>query len=168
LLGENVDVALRAGPLPPDSTAFVAHRIAMMRRVLAASPRWLRKHGAVHEPEQLSGKDCLIQIALGGELVRWTLHRGSEQRTVAVSGHIRTNTPTALRTLAVDGLGIALLPEWIIAEDLAANRLRTVLPEWSSAPVAAWAIHRAELRGNARVRAFLDALEIREIGAALT
>ncbi len=161
MIGEGVDLALRAGPPPPDSTAFVAHRVATMRRVLVAAPRWLRKHGRVREPEQLASKDCLVQIALGGELVRWTLHRGSEQRTITVGGQFRTNAPIALRALAVDGLGIALLPDWLVKDDLASERLRRVLPDWSSAPIAAWAIHRAELRGNPRVSAFLDAVELR-------
>ncbi len=160
MIGEGVDLALRAGPLPPDSTAFVAHRVATMHRVLVAAPRWLRKHGRVREPEQLAGKECLVQIALGGEVVRWTLHRGSEQRTITVGGQFRTNAPIALRALAVDGLGIALLPDWLVKDDLAADSLRPVLPDWSSAPIAAWAIHRAELRGNPRVSAFLDALAL--------
>jgi DNA-binding transcriptional LysR family regulator len=161
LIGESVDVALRAGPPPPDSTAFVARRIATMHRVLVASPRWLRKHGRLREPEQLVRQDCLVQVALGGETVRWTLHRRTEQRTITVRGQIRTNAPLALRTLAVDGLGVALLPDWLVEDDIAADRLRRVLPEWSSAPLAAWAIHRSELRGNQRLAAFLDTLELR-------
>ena len=160
LIGEGVDVALRAGPPPPDSTAFMARRLATMHRVLVASPRWLRKHGRVREPEQLAGTDCLVQVALGGETVRWMLRRGEEQRTITVRGHIRTNAPLALRTLAVDGLGVALLPDWLVEDDIAADRLRRILPEWSSAPLTAWAIHRAELRGNPRLAAFLDVLEL--------
>ncbi len=159
LIGERVDLALRAGPPPPDSTAFVAHRIATMHRVLVASPRWLKKHGSVREPEQLAARECLVQVALGGELVRWTLHRGKEQRTVAVAGHLRTNAPSALRALALDGLGVAMLPDWLVADDLADNRLRRVLPDWSSSPIPAWAIHRTELRGNPRVMALLEVLE---------
>lgn len=159
LIGEGVDVALRAGPPPPDSTAFVARRIATMHRILVASPRWLRKHGRLREPEQLAGAECLVQVALGGETVRWTLQRASDQRTITVRGQIRTNAPLALRTLAIDGLGVALLPDWLVEEDITADRLRRVLPEWSSAPLAAWAIHRSELRGNPRLVAFLDALD---------
>lgn len=159
LIGESVDLALRAGPPPPDSTGYVAHRIAVMRRVVVAAPRWLKKFGNVRAPEELATKECLLQVALGGERVPWTLHRGDEQRTISVDGHLRINTPAALRTLAVDGLGIALLPEWLIEADLSANRLRRVLPQWASAPIPAWAIHRAELRGSPRIQALLTAFE---------
>jgi DNA-binding transcriptional LysR family regulator len=63
-----------------------------------------------------------------------------------------------LRDLAIEGHGIAFLPDWLVADDLEAGRLRRVLPEWHSAPLTAWAIHRAELRGSANVRALLEVL----------
>lgn len=94
--------------------------------------------------------------------MRWTLHRSDEQRTITVRGHISTNAPLALLTLALEGLGIALLPDWLVKDDIAAGHLQRLLPDWSSAPIAAWAIHRAELRGNPRVTAFLDALAVSE------
>jgi DNA-binding transcriptional LysR family regulator len=71
---------------------------------------------------------------------------------------LRSNAPIALRDLAIAGTGIAYLPEFLVEEDLAAGRLRRVLPAWTSRPLMAWAVHRAELRGTARLRAFLDVL----------
>ena len=159
LVGEGVDVAIRAGTPPPDSTAFVAHPLATMDRFLVAAPRWLRKHGAPREPEQLTSRPCLVQVTLGGAVVKWWLRRGSEDRTIEVRGQLRSNAPIALRDLAVEGAGIAYLPDFLVAGDLAAGRLRRVLPEWSSPPWHATAIHRAELRGAPRLRAFLDAME---------
>jgi DNA-binding transcriptional LysR family regulator len=158
LVGEGVDVALRAGSPPPDSTAFVAHPVLSMVRVLVAAPRWLKKHGTPREPEDLAGRDALVQVTPAGNVVRWTLRRGTEEKTVAVSGPIRLNAPLALRDLAVDGLGIAYLPEWLVTGDLAAGRLRRVLPQWSSHSITAWAIYRSELRGSPRLRALLEAL----------
>jgi len=78
--------------------------------------------------------------------------------SVEVRGRLRTNTPSALRDLAIDGAGIAFLPDWLVAPALAQNDLRRVLPDWSSLPITAWAIYRSELRGNARLKAFLEAL----------
>ncbi len=73
-------------------------------------------------------------------------------------GQLRTNAPSALRDLALRGAGIAYLPDWLVARDLESGGLKRVLPEWASAPITAWAIYRAELRGVLRLRAFLDAL----------
>ena len=160
LVAEGVDVAIRAGSPPPDSTAFVAHPIMSMERILVAAPRWLRKHGSPRRPEQLARKDALVQVTPAGNVVRWVLRRGAagEATPIDVRGQVRANAPLALRTLAVDGLGVAFLPDWLVEDDIAEGRLRRVLPEWSSGPITAWAIHRTELRGSPRVRALLEAL----------
>jgi DNA-binding transcriptional LysR family regulator len=163
LVGEGVDIAIRAGSPPPDSTAYLAQPLFAMRRQLVASPAWLKKHGMPTEPEQLAQRHCLVQLTTAGTVVRWTLRREGkggepEERTIDVRGQLRTNAPLALRDLSIDGLGVAYLPEWLVAEELDKGRLRRVLPEWSSAPITAWAIYRAELRGVPRIRAFLAAL----------
>jgi DNA-binding transcriptional LysR family regulator len=158
LVAEGVDVAVRAGSLPPDSTAYIAHPVFTMDRVLVAAPRWLRKHGAPREPAQLARHACLVQVTPAGATVRWQLRRGSEDATVEVRPHVRSNAPLALRDLAVDGGGIAYLPDWLVEADLAAGRLQRVLPGWASPTHTAWAVYRAELRGAPRLRAFLDAL----------
>lgn len=172
LVAEGVDVAVRAGSPPPDSTAIVAHPIFAMRRVLVAAPRRLRRHGVPREPAQLARHACLVQVTPAGSVIRWSLQRERksesksesksgappEEQSVEVRGQVHSNTPSALRDLAVDGAGIAYLPDWLVAEDVAHGRLRRILPEWSSPSITAWAMHRAELRGSPRLRAFLDAL----------
>lgn len=161
LVAEGVDVAVRAGSPPPDSTAFVAHAIFSMERVLVASPGWLKRHGTPREPEQLSRHDSLIQVTPAGTVVPWFLglQGGREgSRAIEVRGRFRCNAPSALRDLALDGAGVALLPDWLVADDIERGKLRRVLPEWSSSPITAWLIHRAELRGAPRIRAFLEAM----------
>ena len=157
LVGEGVDVAIRAGGAPPDSTAYVAHPLASMERWLVASPARLRKSGTPRAPEHLVRMPCLVQVTLGGITIPWRLHRDGEERTVDVDGAIRSNTPLALRDLAVDGVGFGYLPDFLVAKDIEGKRLRRVLPEWTSPRLQAVAIHRAELRGAPRVRAFLEA-----------
>ena len=161
LVGEGVDVAVRAGSPPPDSTTLVAHSIFAMRRVCVAAPRWLRKYGAVRSPEQLARHGCLIQVTPGGTVIPWSLGREGAAvapAVVAVQGRLRTNAPSALRDLALHGAGIAYLPDWLVAADIERGALRRVLPQWSSSPITAWALYRNELRGAPRLRAFLEAL----------
>lgn len=158
LVGESVDVAVRAGSPPPDSTAYVAHPLFSMRRVLVASPSWLKKHGVPVAPAELSTRSCLVQVAASGAVVRWRLARGEEEQTVEASGALRSNAPIALRELARDGGGVAYLPDWLVAGDLADGSLSRVLPDWSSRPIPAWVIYRSELRRTPRLRAFLEAL----------
>jgi DNA-binding transcriptional LysR family regulator len=161
LVGEGVDVAVRAGTPPPDSTAYVAHPLVTMERIAVAAPRWLRKHGTPREPAQLARHDCLVQVTPAGSVVRWAFaHRGAREAvtTIDIHGRLRTSAPSALRDLAIDGAGIAYLPDWLVTGDLERHTLRRVLPAWSSPPLTAWAIHRVDLRGTARLRAFLDAM----------
>lgn len=165
LVGEGVDVAIRAGTPPPDSTTVIAQPIFSMHRVLVAAPRWLKKHGAVREPAELERRDSLVQVTLAGSAVRWTLRRGEELRTLDVYGALCINAPLVLRDYALDGLGVAFLPDWLVADDLAQKRLRRVLPEWRSEPITAWAIYRAELRGLPRLKAFLDVLPRKSVGS---
>jgi DNA-binding transcriptional LysR family regulator len=157
LVGEGVDIAIRAGSAPPDSTAYVAHPLSAMERWLVASPARLRKSGTPPAPEHLVRMPCLVQVTLGGVTVPWRLRRGDEERTVEVDGPLRSNAPLALRDLAVDGVGVAYLPDFVVAKDIEGKRLRRVLPEWTSPRLQAVAVHRAELRGAPRVRAFLEA-----------
>jgi DNA-binding transcriptional LysR family regulator len=161
LVGEGVDVAVRTGPPPPDSTAYMAHPVSTMERILVASPRWLRKHGAPRQPQHLAGRDCLVQVTPAGAVVRWRLRRAPDEETSEVRdvrGAFRSNAPLTLRELAVDGAGVAYLPEWLVADAVARGRLRRVLPGWSSPSITAWAVHRTELRGAPRLRAFLEAI----------
>jgi len=165
LVAEGVDVAVRAGAPPPDSTAFVAHPLFAMHRILVAAPRLLRAHGVARDPSHLVRYPCLVQVTPAGTVVRWLLRptdRGTNDdsidETVDVHGPVRSNAPIALRDLAVDGAGIGYLPDWLVANDLACGRLRRVLPSWASPAIMAWAFHRAELRGAPRVRAFIEAL----------
>jgi DNA-binding transcriptional LysR family regulator len=161
IVAEGVDLAVRAGSPPPDSTAFVAQPIFSMERVLAAAPRWLRKHGTPREPEQLRRRSCLLQVTLAGTTIPWLLRqrgRAETPVTVEVEGQLRTNAPSALCSLALEGAGVAYLPDWLVAPHFAEGTLRPVLPAWSSPPITAWALHRAEHRGSARHRAFLASL----------
>lgn len=160
LVGEGVDVALRAGSPPPDSTGVVAHPVMVMDRILVAAPRWLRKHGTPKTLTDVSASQCIVQTPLAGSVVRWLLrhHQDQQEHVIEVRGRLRSNAPLTLRDFCVQGAGIAYLPSWLVHDDLATGRLRRVLPQWAAPPLTAWAIHRAELRGAARVRAFLDAM----------
>lgn len=106
LVAEGVDAAVRAGSPPPDSTAFVAHAIFSMERILVASPHWLKRHGTPREPEQLTRHDSLIQVTPAGTVVPWFLGlEGAREgsRAIEVHGRLRSNAPSALHDLALQG-----------------------------------------------------------------
>jgi DNA-binding transcriptional LysR family regulator len=155
-ISDGVDVAIRAGLAPPDTTSYVAHPFARFPRRVYAAPSYLKKHGTPRTPNDLPRHSCLRQVTPSGPMARWSLSRDGETREIEVQGPLRVNTPLALCELARAGAGLIYVPPWLAEADVAARRLRRVLPEWESAPVAAWAIHRVELRGSIRLRALLD------------
>ena len=161
LIGEGVDVALRAGASPPDSTAYVAHPLMTMERILVASPAWLRKQRSPRTPEELGEATGLIQVTPRGATIRWALQptgRPAELRHIEIAGSLRSNAPLALRDWARAGAGIAYVPDWLVQADLADGTLQRVLPQWSSPPITAWALYRAELRGSPNLKALLAVL----------
>ena len=77
---------------------------------------------------------------------------------VVAQATLRTNALAVIHGAALQAAGLALLPDWMVADSVSAGRLRIILREWSTVPVTAYALHRAELRGAARVRTFIEAV----------
>jgi DNA-binding transcriptional LysR family regulator len=180
LVGDNVDIAVRAGIAPPDSSSLIAHPLDVSPWIVVASPEYLARAGTPRHPSELAGHDAIQQ-----PLARWRFERRPETgrgrrgraRTTGspeASAHaptgvmeappevvevtprvrVRSTTPDVLRDLAVAGLGLAMLPEWLVP-----RTLRRVLPDWQMTPPSrTWALHRIELRGVPRIRAVIAAL----------
>lgn len=159
LVGEGIDVAIRAGSAPPDSTSVVAHPLSEMTRIVVGAPDLLRRQKAARSPEDLKHFPALVQVTPHGVAVPWVLGRTDEDvETVRVQGRLRASAPVTLRDLAVEGAGVAYLPSWLVEGDLAARRLRHVLQGWHSPPIRAYALYRTELRGAPRLKVLLEAL----------
>ena len=135
---------------------MVAQPLTEMKRIVVGSPR-LRKPKT---PADLLGSPALLQVTPSGAPVRWVLvrERDAEPTIVDVAGRLRVSAPAAIRDLAVAGAGYAYLPSWLVEEDLAAGRLRHVVPAWASPTITAYALFRTELRGSPRLRVLLAAL----------
>lgn len=161
LVGEGIDVAIRAGPPPPDSANIIAHPLMQMVRVVVAAPRVLGRR-APKNPTELARLPALLQVTPNGAHVPWLLAnegvKGALPITAHVAGRLRASAPATLRDLAVAGAGLAYLPTWLVKDDLAAKRLVRVLPDWAAPPIRAHALYRTELRGAPRLHMLLEAL----------
>ena len=155
LIQDAVDLAVRVGERVLDSTSIVAQTF---RRVLVASPGYLQARGAPRTAAELQRHATLVQPQLEPGVGVWRLLEGASVVLVRVEGRMGCNAPVALRELAIAGLGIALLPDWLVGDDLAAGRLRRVLPALASPEVPVSALYRVEQRGWPRLRPILDAL----------
>ena len=154
---EGIDVAVRVGSMAaPDRTDVVAHELLSYRRAIVAAPAYLRRCGEPKTPEALAKHNAVVW--LGDGVDTWTLRGREREARVRLNSVFRSNSPSALRALALDGAGIAMLPDWLVADDINRGTLRLVLPGWETQPIIARAMYRRKDRGAARIRAFVEHL----------
>lgn len=156
MIEEGFDLALRIGDLQDSS--LIGRRLAANRRVLAAAPAYLTGHAAPQHPQDLARHNCLI-YTYRNQRYDWHLvdAEGAES-IVTVGGNLETNNPMMLRAGALAGLGVVLLPLWIIGPDIKAGRLQRLLPDYHWPDSAIQAVYPPGRHLSARVRTFVDFL----------
>lgn len=128
LVKEEIDIAVRIGNLPDSS--LIARRLAKTRFVLCASHDYLAQHEAPQSPEDLSAHQCL-RFTLPKQTDKWYwTQAGAGWHTVHIHGAVLTNSEALLRTMALSGAGVALVPDWLIQDDIQQERLQVLLPEY--------------------------------------
>lgn len=155
LVHDGFDVAIRASALQ-DST-LIARKLGAIKRVLVASPAYLKKQGTPREPGELTAHAC---ISFGGGVSPnlWALVRGETKIEVQVTPRLSVNDFDILLHAARAGAGIAWVPDFLVAEDLSARRLKAVLPAWCSAEAAVHAVYPSARHLSPKVVAFVEAL----------
>ena len=155
LIEEGFDLAIRVGTLRDSRLA--ARQLGSNRRVLIASPDYLRRHPMPRHPRELAAHACLI-LDIGTAPDTWALVNRSARHEVRVTGPLRSNHVLAIRTACCGGLGIALLPRFAVLDELASGALIPVLPKWTTAEQGIYAVYPSNRLIPAKVRALVDFL----------
>lgn len=163
IVDEGFDLALRIGAADLDA-GLVSRVVATYRALICASPAYLAEHGEPRTAEALAGHECLI-FSSRTRRQSWRL-RDDEGEWMAAEGRsrLRMDSGEAIRDAAVAGLGLGLLPEFLVDKDLAAGRLRQVLPDVDLGEVKIVAIYPTRRHLEPRVRRFIDLL-VEELGS---
>ena len=162
LVSEGFDLAIRIGAM--EDSQLVARRIAANRRVLCASPDYLRRRGQLKVPRDLQDHECLLLFGSSGRQDVWRLHDAQgKEMPVRVQGRFESNLGELLRDASVAGEGIAIQSLWHVADDLRTGRLQVVLPDFPLATTAISAVMPQRRQVPPRVRAFVDFL-VEEFG----
>ncbi|MGG2538502.1 LysR substrate-binding domain-containing protein [Pseudomonas aeruginosa] len=132
LYSGDLDLAIRMGELA--DSRLVARRVAGNRRILAASPDYLKAHGQPAQPEELAQHNCLVFAYPGLLQSTWPLRKGRREKPVAVGGTLCSDSGDVLHAWCLAGLGVSLRETWDIHEELRDGRLVRVLPEWEATP----------------------------------
>ena len=157
LVEEGLDLAVRVGRLK-DST-LVARKIGSARRVVCASPGYLKGAGTPKVPSDLAGHLCLTFRTQPGANA-WRFRGPGGSSVVRVSGSMFANDGECLSAAAVEGLGLVLLPLWLVGREIKQGRLRHVLSDHQPDPVETplYAVYPRQKHLPPKVRAMIDFL----------
>lgn len=153
LAEERFDVAFRIGALADSS--LVATRVADARLAFCAAPSYLRRRGRPRHPEELVEHDT-IALAPEGRPAEWAFAIGSAVRWVPLQPRMRVKHLGLAKRAALRGLGVANLPLFACAEDLAHGALRLVLTEYNVPFGGIYVVHLSKRLVLPRVRRFVE------------
>lgn len=149
---EGLDVGVRIGALADSS--LVAIPVGSLRRVVCASPHYLRRHGTPRTPADLQRHACIrfAPLTPGPE---WRFRSGRRTVTVAVESRLACNQADPAVAACVGGLGLCVFLSYQVAAAVAARQLRYVLQDYEPEPVPVNVIYPHARLPSTNVRAFV-------------
>ena len=129
IIGEGFDMAVRIAAMPDSS--LVARRLCAMERFVVAAPSYLEKHGRPAHPLHLADHVCLTYAYLATADTWHFKNAQGEDAAVRPTGRFRVNNGDAMVPALLDGVGIAVLPEFILGDALADGRVEKILTDWT-------------------------------------
>jgi len=154
LVYENFDLAVQFGK--PDQQELIIRRIGLIRRILVASPEYLKRAGPIDSLDRLSQVDMITTTTILSPRNTLTLCKGSARIEVAVRPSLRTNNAQIIVNSLRSGRGAGPVQTNLITEELADGRLVRILPEYEVEPMDAFLTYPSTKFMRPVVRAFAD------------
>jgi DNA-binding transcriptional LysR family regulator len=156
LVDEGIDIAITFGGLA--DTSLVAKKMASSPLLVCGADDYFDAYGLPLVPKDLEQHSCLVNWAIPPR-EKW-LFKGLEgMQQITVSGRMQANAADPIRIAAKKGLGLVMLPEYIVARDIEKGHLRVVLDDYALEPMHIHAVYPHRKYLSAKVRAFLEFLE---------
>ncbi|EHL99673.1 LysR substrate binding domain protein [Acetobacteraceae bacterium AT-5844] len=160
LVEHNIDVDIRIGQL--EDSALMARKLLHGERVLCASPAYLQRMGTITSPSELVSHSCLTYRLNSGSTTWRFLDRAGTLTEVPVDGAYQSDSGPSLRSMALAGLGVIMMPDWSVSEDLRTGALVPLLPEYrvsyGTFDYGVYAVYQKSRHMSAKVRLFVDFL----------
>ena len=153
---EAIDVAIRFGEIP--DSRLIAKKIAANRRLLVASPAYLRTAGEPTYPHDLTQHQCIVLRQNEAAYGNWRLCHGKQTDTIKVHGKLSTNDGEVALNWALEGQGILMRAEWDVAKYLRSGRLVQVLADYETPSADVYAVYLERLNLSAKVAYFVEHL----------
>lgn len=163
LVEERIDVAVRLGSLKDSS--YIAKRLTNMTFYVCASPDYLYHHGTPQFPGEIGQHNCLL-FPRGGYSLDWLFKNSDGDTTqIPISGKYLITNSAAIKQCAIAAMGLALLPDWLVKDDVHAGKLVRLFPEYtvttSEFESAVWILYPSREYLPLKTRAFIDFLTLR-------
>ncbi len=152
LVEEGFDLALRATAAPDE--ALIARPITKVAFLMVGAPAYLDRAGRPTKLADLAGQAMLHYALYPGESFSFEGEHGTE--TVKLNPVLRSGNETLLHMAALEGMGLAFLPKWLVAEDITAGRLEHVMPGQVLFEGKLFAVYPSRKYLSAKVRTFID------------
>lgn len=153
LVDEGVDVAVRVGE-PPDSS-LQAIRVGQVRRVIVASPAYLRHHPPLTTPEQVREHPIVAASGVTPQ-PEWRLQRDGEPLLLPLRPRLTTTSNESALQAAKQGFGFTRLLSYQVADAVRAGELQIVLADFEPPALPVHVVHREGRHAAKKVRAFID------------
>ncbi|MEJ2392696.1 MAG: LysR family transcriptional regulator [Gammaproteobacteria bacterium] len=156
-LGEaGFDLGIRVSASPEPN--LVARKLASNRAVLCATPAYLRQHGTPRRPEDLQKHECVLFSPLTSRGV-WTFRRDKKKVTAPVAGSFETDDMDAVHAAVIGGMGIGILPAYMVNDALRQGQLLPLLRKYQVMPESAiYLVYLPNRTMSSRMRALIDFL----------
>ena len=153
---EGFDLGIRVS-FSPDPN-LVARKLTVNRSVLCASPAYLKRHGTPRRVEDLRKHECVLFPPLTPKGV-WTLRRDRKKYSVPVAGVFETDEMDAVRAAVTAGLGIGILPIYMVGDALRQGKLVPLLRQFQVVPESAiYLVYLPNRTLSSRMRVLIDFL----------
>lgn len=152
LVAEGVDVAIRTGLLKDSS--LIAKQVGIAHWAPFASTEYLASAPQLERPQQLRHHDCVQFTPLGKD--QWTLFDAEGSLSIPMSGKVLANDIGVIRSMALAGEGVTLLPTYLCQQACDEGKLKRVLPRWHAKADPVHILYPRQKFVPPRLRAFLD------------
>jgi DNA-binding transcriptional LysR family regulator len=155
LIGEGIDVAIRIAALSDSN--LIGVKLADNKRVVVASPAYIKRHGKPTSLDDLAKHNCLA-ISSDGSQRGWTFRQNGKNVTLKTSGNMACNDGAVLHEWALSGKGLAWRSMWEVGAAIESGKLLTVLDEFAAPGNDIYAVFAQRRHLPLRIRAFVDFL----------
>jgi len=154
LIDGDFDVALRIGGGLQDST-LISKRLSPIERVLCGSPEYFARFGHIEHPAELHKHRCLT-YSLSSSPGTWLFTQAEDVQSIDVAGPLIVNNSLALREALTAGVGISLIPTFIVNNELKSGALIHTLPAYKPSPQSLYVLYPQAKYVSQKVRTFVD------------